>query len=72
MKKLEIEDDGYPGFIPGFDPVALKRKIHAEIRRETKGMTDAEVLDYFHKGAERFDEKMRLRRAERQAAEAQS
>ena len=70
MTKLETTFT-WPEPIPGFDPVQWKREVHAQFRRETEGMTDEEVREYFRRGAERFDEEMRLRRAElakRQAA----
>jgi len=51
--------------IPGFDCVAMKREIQAKIYEETRGMTWAEEREYIRKGAERFDEEQRLRRAER-------
>ena len=55
--------------IPGFDCVAMKRKIQSEIYEETKHMTPEERPEHTRKSAERFDEKQRLRRVERQAAE---
>ena len=58
--------------IPGFDCVKWKRERQEKIYEETKGMTSEEYLEYVRKGAERFDEKMKLRRAERQAAESQT
>jgi hypothetical protein len=51
--------------IPGFDCVKMKREIQAKIYEETKGMTREEVREYIRRGAERFDEERRLRRAER-------
>jgi len=51
--------------IPGFDCVKMKREIQAKIYEETKDMTSEEYLEYIRKGAERFDEEQRLRRAER-------
>jgi hypothetical protein len=51
--------------IPGFDCVAMKREIQAKIYEETKGMSREEEREYIRKGAERFDEKQRLRREER-------
>jgi hypothetical protein len=70
MTKTEL--DLFIENIPVFDCVALKRKIQAEIYEETKSMTSEEYLEYVRKGAERFDEKQRLRRAEREALESQS
>jgi len=51
--------------IPGFDCLKWKQERQAKIYEETKGMTSEEYLEYVRKGAERFDEKQRLRRAER-------
>ena len=56
--------------IPGFDCVAMKREIQAKIYEETKGMSREEVRDYIRKESMAFREEQRLRRAERQAAEA--
>ena len=47
----------WPEPIPGFDVVKWKREVHAQFQRETKGMTEDEVLEYFRRGAERFDKK---------------
>ena len=49
--------------IPDFDVLEWKRETQAEILRETKDMTTAEILEYFRKGSEEF-------RAERQALES--
>ena len=59
----KIDWSKYP-IIPGYDPVQCKREAHARIRKETEGMTDAEVREYYRCGAERFDEDMKRRRAE--------
>ena len=53
----------WPEPIPGFDPVQWKREVHAKFQRETEGMTDEEVREYYRHGAERFDEDMKQRRA---------
>jgi hypothetical protein len=63
MKKLDT--DWYPEIIPGFDPLELKAKIQADILRETEGMTGTEILEFFRKGSQEFQEELRLRRAER-------
>jgi len=55
------------GDMPDFDPIEMKRRIQAEIRRETEGMTGAEYLAYVRKESEAFRAKQRLRRAERAA-----
>jgi hypothetical protein len=60
-----LNTDWQLGMMPDFDPIEMKEKIQAEIIRETKGMTGAEVLEFFHKGSQEFQEEMRLRRAER-------
>ena len=51
--------------VPGFDSIRMKREIQAKIYEETKDMTREEVREYIRRGAERFDEEQRLRRAER-------
>ena len=48
MKKYEWQAP-----IPGYDPVQCKREAHARIRKETDGMTDEEVREYFRKSSER-------------------
>ena len=45
MKKLNIKP------IKGFDCMAFKRKVQAEIYQEIKDMTAQEELAYFHKKA---------------------
>ena len=52
------------------EKVAITRKkTQARILRETEGMTDEEVREYFRQGAERFDEETtKQRRAEREVA----
>ena len=54
----------WPDTIPGYDPVKCKREAHARIQRETAGMTDAEVREYFRRGEERFDAETKRRRME--------
>jgi hypothetical protein len=49
--------------IPGFDSLKLKERVHADILRETDGMTDTEVRAYFREKSERFDTEMNRRRA---------
>jgi hypothetical protein len=39
--------------IPGFDSLKWKAEVHAEILRETEGMTREEVREYFRQAAER-------------------
>jgi len=50
--------------IPDFDLLKWKQETQAEILRETEGMTDAEVREYFRKATERAEQ----RRAERATA----
>ena len=59
-----IQKYDWPDPIPGFDVIKWKREIQTQIYEETKDMTTAEWLTYIRKGAERFDEKQRLRHAE--------
>ena len=47
--------------IPDFDLLKWKQETQAEILRETEGMTDAEVREYFRQAAARAEQ----RRAER-------
>lgn len=54
----------FPPPIPGFDCLKMKEEIQRKIHEETKNMTEAEILDYFHKGAEKF--RRQGRRAVRQ------
>jgi hypothetical protein len=60
----KLDTDWYPEIIPGFDPVALKRKIREEIRKETEGMTDEEVCEHRRQASERFWAGVEHRRAE--------
>jgi len=48
--------------IPGFDSQKWLRKVRARIRRETEGMTDEEVREYFRKGSEEFQADIERRR----------
>ena len=60
----KLQTNWYPDIIPGLDPVDMKRKVQAEIRRETEGMTREQVREFFRKESEAFREETRLRRAE--------
>jgi len=62
MTKLETF---WQDVIPDFDVLKWKQETQAEILRETKGMTDAEVREYFRKGSEEFQAEMKRFRAER-------
>ena len=59
-----LNTDWQLGMMPDFDPIEMKRRIQAEILRETEGMTGAEILEFFRKGSEEFQAELRLRRAE--------
>jgi len=61
----------YPGAIPGFDCVKMKREIQAQIYEETKHMTPEERREHTRQAAERFDAEVKCRRAEI-AAKAQT
>ena len=52
--------------LPGFDSLKWKRERQAQILKETKKMKPHEVLEYFRKGAERFDEEQRQLRVIRE------
>jgi len=67
MTKREIV---WPEPIPGFDPVKWKRQVHAEIERETEGMTKEEVREYFRQASERGKQR-RVELAKRQTAGVQ-
>jgi len=68
MTKINWSD--FP-VIPDFDVLQWKRETQAEILRETEGMTDTEVREYFRKGSEEFQAEMKRFRAEL-AAEVQT
>ena len=44
-----------PEIIPGFDVLKWKAEVQAEILRETEGMTDEEVCEYFRQASERVE-----------------
>ena len=67
----KLQTNWYPEIIPGLDPVEMKRKVQAEIRRETEGMTEIEILEFYRKESEAFQAEMKRYRAER-AAESSS
>jgi len=56
------------GDMPGFDPIDMKRRIQAEIRRETEGMTGAEILAYTRRASEEFHEEGKRYRADKRQA----
>ena len=43
--------------IPGFDVLKWKAEVQAEILRETEGMTDEEVREYFRQAGERAEQR---------------
>ena len=59
----KLQTNCYPDIIPGLDPVEMKRKVQAEIRRETEGMTREQVREFFRNESETFQAETRLRRA---------
>ena len=59
----------WPGVIPGFDVLKWKAETQAQILRETEGMSDEEVREYFRQGAERYDKETKRRREERETEE---
>jgi len=68
MTKINWSD--FP-VIPDFDVLQWKRETQAEILRETEGMTDTEVREYFRKGSEEFQAERKRYLAEL-AAESQT
>jgi len=50
--------------IPGFDSSKMKAEIQTEILRETAGMTDVEVREYFRQASERMCKERRQYQAE--------
>ena len=51
--------------IPGFDSLKWKRKVHAQILRETAGMTPEQRREHRRQACERLDKEIEHRRAER-------
>ena len=47
--------------IPGFDSQKWLRKVRTKIRKETEGMTDEEVREYFRKGSEKLQAEIQQR-----------
>ncbi len=66
MTKIETTFE-WPEPIPGFDPVTWKRQVHADMMRETEGMTKEEIREYFRRESEKFEADMARIRAERTA-----
>jgi len=60
----KIETDWYPEVIPGFDCIATKRRIQAEIYEETKHMTLEERRERSRRTSEEFWADIERRRAE--------
>ena len=42
--------------IPGFDCVAMKHRAQERIHRETEGMSDDELIEYFNRAGRAFRE----------------
>jgi hypothetical protein len=42
--------------IPGFDCVEMKHRAQERIARETQGMTDRELIEYFNRAGRAFRE----------------
>ena len=57
--------------IPGFDSKKWLRKRHAEMRRETEGMTDEQRREHLRQVVER-DRVRRAERAKVQSADAEN
>jgi hypothetical protein len=58
--------------IPGFDSLRWKQENHERIHRETAGMTDVEVREYFRQASERFRAEGERYRAEKMKSVASS
>jgi histidinol dehydrogenase len=50
-----------------FDCVEMKHKIQEQIYEETKDLSDEELIEYFRKGAERFQREVDEMRKEKKA-----
>ena len=61
----KLETDWYPEVIPGFDALEMKAKVQAEVLQETAGMTSAEILKFFRRESEEFQEEIKRCQAER-------
>lgn len=46
--------------IPGFDCVAMKHRAQERIHRETEGMTDDELIEYYNRTGRAFRETGRI------------
>ncbi len=64
MTKLATNFE-WPEPIPGWDMLKWKDETQAEILRETEGMTDEEVREYFRKASEEMREERERLRMER-------
>ncbi|MDR0704627.1 MAG: hypothetical protein LBF88_06515 [Planctomycetaceae bacterium] len=56
---LSVTENSENRFIEGFSALKMKQEVQEQIYRETKGMTDQEVREYFHKGSEQFRKKIK-------------
>lgn len=46
--------------IPGFSVLKMKQEIQEQIYRETEGMTDEEVREYFRQASERAERRREI------------
>jgi len=60
---MTLLDMQQPQVIPGFDVLKWKQETQAQILRETEGMTDAEVREYFQQASERWEQRRKDREA---------
>ncbi len=49
----------WPDVLPDFDVLKWKQEIQSEIYEDIKDMTTEEVLEYFRKGSEEFQEELK-------------
>ena len=59
----KLKTDWYPEAIPGFDAIAWKRKVQAEVFEEIKDMTREQVREYYRQVVE-HDKRWRAEPAE--------
>jgi hypothetical protein len=56
--------------IPGFDSLQWLHEVQTEIHRETEGMTDAEIREYYRKSSEQLRKEREQYWAEQAKAES--